>query len=96
MDPWWVPIRGLVVIFFSLPATSAIIISSGEEYLWIPVVWTRALRAGLLSGSASSLTACAVTFRVSRTFVASVFASALRIGRATAFQARSIARAPSL
>jgi hypothetical protein len=83
-------------MFFSLLATPVIVVLSGEEYLWTPMVWTKALRAGLLSGSASSFTAYAITFRASRTFIASILASALRIGRATAFQARSIARAPSL
>jgi hypothetical protein len=74
-----------MVIFFSLPVIIVIVILSGEEYLWTPIVWTRALRTRLLSGSASSLTAYAVTFRTSRTFVASILASASRIGRVTAF-----------
>jgi hypothetical protein len=88
--------KGLVVTFFSLLAIAVIVVLSGEEYLWTPVAKTSALRTGFSIGSASSLTACAVTFRVSRTFVVSILASASRMGKATAFQARRIARAPSL
>jgi hypothetical protein len=77
--------KGLVVTFFSLLAIAVIIVSSGEEYLWTPVVKTSALRTGFSIRSASSFTAYTVTFRVSRTFVVSILASASRIGKATAF-----------
>jgi hypothetical protein len=73
------------VTFFSLLAIAVIIVSSGEEYLWTLVAKTSALRTGFSIGSASSFTVYTVTFRVSRTFMVSILASALRIGKATAF-----------
>jgi hypothetical protein len=73
------------VTFFSLLAIAVIVVSSGEEYLWTLVVKISALRIGFSIGSASSFAACTVTFRVSRTFVVSILASASRMGKVTAF-----------
>jgi hypothetical protein len=69
---------------------------SGDIYRLTLRACGSAFLAGLLVGSDISFTVCAITFLSSRSFVGSRYASASRIGRDTAFHARSIILAPSL